>query len=203
LADEDIKLTLLPIVLSGWADWLALHPDTLVLDRETGVYPGEFYEPGVLYGEYFAAEETMFPIWQRSELLADKDFIYALHLDGVPTAYEVRALAADGVVNDVVGQTPLVLVAGDVLTVDGFHRRSGPVTYSNGGEVRAYDRGDQIFSAGPEPGTLLDAVGEQWQVTEEALLGPNGQTASRINGHLAYWFGWYAFFPDTALYPEP
>ena len=125
LADEEIKLEILPIVLTAWADWLAQHPDSLVLDRDTGVYPAEFYEPGVLYGEYFAAEETMFPIWQRSELLADKDFIYALHLDGVPKAYEVKALAAEGLVNDSVGETPVVLVAGDVLTVDGFHRRSG------------------------------------------------------------------------------
>ncbi len=200
LADEEIKLEILPIVLTAWADWLAQHPDSLVLDRDTGVYPAEFYEPGVLYGEYFAAEETMFPIWQRSELLADKDFIYALHLDGVPKAYEVKALAAEGLVNDSVGETPVVLVAGDVLTVDGFHRRAGQVTYSNGGEVRAYNRGDEIFSAGPEPDILLDAAGEPWQVTEEALLGPDGQSAPRINGHLAYWFGWYAFFPETEIY---
>jgi hypothetical protein len=23
----------------------------------------------------------------------------------------------------------------------------------------------------------------------------------RLAGHLAYWFGWYAFFPNTLLYP--
>ncbi len=203
LAGEDIKLNILPIVLTAWADWLAQHPDTLVLDRETGVYPGAFYEPGVLYGEYFASEETMFPVWQRSGLLADKDFIYALHLDGVPKAYEVKALTAEGVVNDTVGDTPVVLVAGDMVTVNGVHRLVGEVTYSNGGEVRAYARDDHTFSPGPTPGEILDAAGATWQVTEEALLGPDGQTAPRINGHLAYWFGWYAFFPNTGLYPEP
>ncbi len=202
LADSDIKLEILPIVLTAWADWLAQHPDTLVLDRETGVYPGEFYEPGVLYGDYFASERTMFPVWQRSDLLPDKDFVYALHLDGVPKAYDVKTLAAEGVVNDRLGQTPLVLVAGDMVTVNGFNRRAGPVTYTNGGEVRAYARGDEVFSPGPEAGILVDAAGQEWQVTEEALLGPDGQTAPRINGHLAYWFGWYAFFPNTELYPE-
>jgi hypothetical protein len=204
LAGQDIKLETLPIVLSAWVDWLEQHPDTLVLDRETGIYPAEFYVPGALYGPYFAAEETMFPVWQRSDLLADKDFIYALHLDGVPKAYDIKALAAEGVVNDTVGQTPVVLVAPrDPVMVNGFHRQSGPVNYTNGGEVRAYDRGQESFSAGPEPGVLLDAAGDSWQVTEEALLGPDGQTAPRINGHLAYWFGWYAFFPDTELYPDP
>jgi hypothetical protein len=200
LADSDIKLEILPIVLTAWADWLAQHPDTLVLDRDTGVYPADFYEPGVLYGGYFASEETMFPVWQRSELLADKDFVYALQLDGAPKAYDVKALAAEQVVNDTLGETALVLVAGDVVTVNGFSRRAGPVTYTNGGEVRAYARGDEVFSPAPEAGIILDAAGEQWQVTEEALLGPDGKTAPRINGHLAYWFGWYAFFPETKVY---
>jgi hypothetical protein len=203
LADQDIKLEILPIVLTAWADWLAQHPDTLVLDRETGVYPAEFYEPGVLYGDYFASEETMFPVWQRSDLLADKDFVYTLRLDGVPKAYDVKAVTAEGVVNDTVGKTPVVLIGGHMVLVNGLNRRVGPVTYTNGGEVRAYERGDQVFSAGPEPDILLDAAGKPWQVTEEALLGPDGQTAPRVGGHLAYWFGWYAFFPNTELYPKP
>jgi hypothetical protein len=97
----------------------------------------------------------------------------------------------------------VVLVAGDMVTVNAIDRRAGPVTYSNGGEVRAYARGDETFSPGPTPDVLLDAAGAAWQVTEEALMDPGGQTAPRINGHLAYWFGWYAFFPDTELYPEP
>jgi hypothetical protein len=49
---------------------------------------------------------------------------------------------------------------------------------------------------------LLDANGGEWQVTEKGLMGPYGEVAPRINGHLAYWFGWYAFFPNTLLYPD-
>lgn len=204
LADSDIKLDILPIVLTSWSDWLAQHPDTLVLDRETGVYPGEFYESGVLYGQYFASDETMFPVWQRSELLEDKDFVYTLFLEGVPKAYDLNALAAEEVVNDTIGQTPVVLVAArDTVTVDGVDRRSGSVTYTNGGEVRAFDRGQEYFEPGPTINSVVDSEGRLWQVTEEALIGPDGQTAPRLNGHLAYWFGWYAFFPETELYPEP
>ena len=50
---------------------------------------------------------------------------------------------------------------------------------------------------------MLDAAGRAWQVTEEALLGPDGEIAPRLPGHLAYWFGWYAFFPLTQLYGSP
>ena len=204
LADTDFRLNILPIVLTSWADWLAQHPNTLVLDRETGVYPADFYEPGVLYGGYFASNETMFPVWQRSNLLEDKDFVYTLYLDGFPKAYDVRDLAEEIVLNDTVGPIPVALIAArDTVTVDGISRRSGPVTYTNGGEVRAFNRGDEIFEPGLTPDSVVDSAGRTWQVTEEALVGPNGETAPRINGHLAYWFGWYAFFPETELFPEP
>ncbi len=203
LADQDIQLNIMPIVLSAWSDWLARHPDTQVLDRDTGVYPAEFYEPGVLYGDYFASDETMFPVWQRSNLLEAKSFVYALHLDGVAMAYEVEALAAEGVVNDTIGRTPVVLVTGDILTVNGRDNQIGPVSYSNGGEVRVYQRGEATFSTGAETGLLVDGNGGIWQVTEEALLGPEGQELPRVAGHLAYWFGWYAFFPNTGLYTGP
>lgn len=201
-AQEDLRLDFFPVVLSAWEDWRAQHPDTLVLDRDTGVYSPEFYEPGVLYGEYFESSETMFPVWQRSDLLEDKAFVYTLYLDGVPKAYEVEALAEERVVNDTVGETPVVLVATQgTNTVNGFSRRAGPVSYTNGGEVRAYARGDLTFQPGPDPYTLVDSSGGEWQVQEEGLLGPDGESAPRLSGHLAYWFGWYAFFPETLLYP--
>jgi len=37
-------------------------------------------------------------------------------------------------------------------------------------------------------------------VTEEALVGPNGERVERLGGHLAYWFGWFTFFPETLVY---
>jgi hypothetical protein len=48
--------------------------------------------------------------------------------------------------------------------------------------------------------TVLDEAGNTWQVTEDALVGPDNQTAPRLGGHLAYWFGWFAFFPHTLIY---
>ena len=212
LAATDVKLSLLPIVLTTWADWQAQHPDTVVLDPNTGY--SRPYVPGAAYGDYFSASDTLFPVWQRSQALPPKARVYTLNLDGVPKAYPVETLAAQQVVNDVVGETPVVLVAtrGSV-TVDGRVMDFGAVTasgqspshrvtYNAGGEVRAYQRGAQAFRPGPDTGTLLDSAGRPWQITEDALIGPDGARAPRVNGFLAYWFGWYAFFPQTLLY-EP
>ena len=199
LADTGLRLSLLPVVLTSWSDWLEQHPNTQVLSLETGY--DRPYELGAAYGDYFSSELTMFPVWQRSKELEDKSRIYALHLDGVPKAYAVEKLVEVEVVNDVLGETALVLVAQrGTIEVEGMNQRAGPVIYDSGGEVRAYQRGNQIFSPGLETGTIADEEGNIWQVTEEALVGPNGESLPRLNGHLAYWFGWFAFFPNTLIY---
>ena len=45
LADSGTKLDLIPVILTTWIDWLAIHPDTTVLDIKTGVYPITSYSP--------------------------------------------------------------------------------------------------------------------------------------------------------------
>lgn len=200
LAGEDITLNLLPVVLSTWQEWLEQHPDTLVLDINTGFKRPYF--PGMAYGHYFASDQTMFPVWQRSELLEAKAQIYALNINGIPKAYPIDILAEEKVVNDTLGDTEIVLIAArGTLSVTGLSRY-GVVTYTAGGEVRAYERGAETFRPGPDANTMLDTAGRTWQVTEDALIGPQGESAPRISGHLAYWFGWYAFFPNTLVYGQ-
>ncbi len=201
LADSGIQLGILPVVLTTWEEWLALHPDTLVVDIDTGF--NRDYRPGAAYGDYFAYDDTMFPVWQRNDRLQPKDQIYAVRINDVPRAYPIELLAAEKVVNDELGGEAIVLVApGEILQIEGESLRSGEVTYEAGSAVRAYARGDHTFELGTDEGTLLDETGSAWQITEEALIGPGGEELHRLGGHLAYWFGWYAFFPNTSVYGE-
>ena len=196
LVDGEVTLERLPVVLTSWESWLGQHPETVVLDIETGWERP--YKLGAAYGHYFRAEDAMFPVWQRRDDLPTKSRVYGLHIDGLPKAYPLDTLAEEKVLNDVVGKTEVVLVATrGVVTV-----WPEPVDYEAGGEVRAYERGDRTFKAGPDPDTVIDSAGEPWQVTEEALVGPDGELAPRLSGHLAYWFGWYEFFPRTLLYGD-
>ena len=42
---------------------------------------------------------------------------------------------------------------------------------------------------------------EAWQVHEEYLLNPHTEEQlARVGGHVSYWFGWYAFYPNTKVY---
>lgn len=200
LAATDLRLDLLPVVLTTWDAWRTEHPDTLVVDIDTGF--NRDYSTGAAYADYFASEGTMFPVWQRSDLLETKEQVYALRVDGLPKAYPVSALADEPVINDTVGETPVVLVgSGELVEVSGQSLRQGVQrTWSAGSDVRAYERGELAFSPGPDAGTLQDADDRVWTITEEALTGPDGETLARLPGHLAYWFGWFAFFPETEVY---
>ena len=87
--------TSLPVVLTSWADWQAQHPDTLVLSENTG--HSRPYRPGAAYGDYFAFEDTMFPVWQRSDRLPEKEEVYAVRVDGQAKAYRLATVLAEGV----------------------------------------------------------------------------------------------------------
>lgn len=183
LVGSGAQLTRLPIVVSDWGSWLAAHPETLVLDIETG--HDRDYAPGAAYGDYFASASTLFPVFRRSQVLPEKSFVFGLLVEGTPKAYPLRDLQREPVVNDELAGRSVVVV-------------TEPASRA----VRAYDRGDQRFEAAPDAGSLLDAAGGVWQVTESTLEGPNGASLERLPGHLAYWFGWFSFYPRTQLFGE-
>jgi hypothetical protein len=205
LAGTNVRLTLRPVVLTSWQEWLAEHPESKVLDTATGYE--RTYVPGAPYGQYFASPRPMFPVWRRSRVLPLKAHIFALRIDGVPKAFPVDVLVARRVVNDVIGRSPVVLIATHGTVAVKGQRAAGPadrihvpaVTYSAGAEVRAF-RGTGQFRAGPDVDVVFDGSGRPWRVTEDALIGPGGVRAPRVPGFLAYWFAWYAFFPQTLVY---
>ena len=182
LAHSGITLRRLPLVVTTWGQWRDDHPDTKVLSLDTG-YTRD-YTPGRPYGAYFASAETMFPVWQRSRTLPTKALVYALTVDGVPKAYPLTLLEQEHVTNDRLGSVSVVLV-----------------TDGRGRTVRAYRGEGHRFARGPDDRTLLDELGSRWTVTEDALV--SGSAAlPRVAGHVAYWFGWFAFNPRTLVYGQ-
>ncbi len=202
LVGKDVTLKRLPVVVARWAEWRAEHPDTRVLSLETG--HERPYHPGAAYASYFASPDLMFPVSlpaRGPDGLDPKKRVFGLLLDGAPKAYPVERVVGEGVVNDAVGDAPVVVLAPRAaIRVDGNSVRHGPATYDAGAEVRAYARSAHTFVAGTDAATVRDGQGRTWRVTEDALVGPDGERAERLPGHLAYWFGWRSFFPRTLLY---
>ena len=195
LADSGIKLELLPVVVTSWAEWLTAHPDTTVLDVQTGVYPAERYfaerdERSIYYG-YREQPDTMFPVWQRSDLLHTKALILGITVNGEAKAYSLVRLVKEPVVNDSLGGKSLVVI-----------------TVGRARSARVYERLHHSFSlAEPDKGEpaevfLIDGQGRRWRMEEAALVLENDveQRLARLPSHVAYWFGWYAFYPTTDVY---
>lgn len=199
LASEELKLEVLPSVVTRWKTWRERHPETTVLSLETGHQRP--YHPGAAYAGYFASDRTMFPVRRARDELPQKERIFGIERDGVAVAYPMPALLTEGVVNDRVGDLPLVLVADEPrIFVDGNSVRSGPARYGAGAAVRAYERGSLELARSEREGTLVDTDGRHWKIEEEALIGPNGERRPRAPGVLAYWFGWASYHPKTRLY---
>ena len=188
LVGSNLVLPILPLTVTSWRDWKARHPDTTVLALKTGFTRD--YTPGAAYGKYFASPDTMFPVWKRDPVLSPKTTVFAVRRAGGAKAYPLEILFRERVVNDTVGSEDLVLAADP-----------------GSGAVRVYQRGGRLFAEGPDGLLVEPATGELWECREEGLIPQRSgvedgmpKALARVPGHRAYWFGWYAFFPDTALY---
>ena len=186
-------------MVTTWEEWLAEHPDTTVLDRYTNVYPPDFYvpenDPRAIYYDYFTSDEVMFPVWNRDITFEPKAVVVGLSIGDSAKAYGVTDLQEVRLINDTVGGLNVVVVASP-------ESRAG----------RIYERGETVFSL-PEaddpnmiPTTLVDETGAPWQVTESGLVNVADPSAvsPRIPSLTSFWFGWFQYHPDTAVYqPAP
>ena len=185
LVGSGIKLKRLPVTLTTWKNWYAEHPDTKVMTFNTGFVRD--YSVGAAYKAYFDSPDTMFPVWQRDERLPTKSWVFTQLIDGRPKAYPLPLIEKEQVVNDTVAGQNLVLI------------------HDMGGHgARAYERGKYRFrsAAGNTTAEILDSAGHKWRVAENALESPNGEKLARLPGHMAFWFGWYSFYPETDVYGQ-
>ncbi len=195
LADSGIRQPFFPSIVTTWAEWLAEHPDTTVLSRNTGIYPAEFYvpedDPSAIYYDYFTSSEVMFPVWLRDDTFDPKAVVVGLAIDEAAKAYAVRDLQAARLVNDTVGGRNVVVVASP-------NSRAGRIYQRNGLTFAPSEPDDPDLP----PTTLLDDSGARWTVTEEALVAESdpSQTLPRIPSITSFWFGWYQYHPDTEIY---
>ncbi|MEM8857007.1 MAG: DUF3179 domain-containing protein [Chloroflexota bacterium] len=191
-------LELVPIVITTVEEWAAQHPDATILPMETGFFRD--YTAGAAYGDYFARDTLLFPVGAVDERLPAKSQVFALEVGDGAKAYPVESFAQESVINDAVSGENVVLIgASSNINVYGYSYELEYITYSAGGEIRAYERGENTFRLSAD-GMILDDADRVWQITEDALLGPNGELLKRLAGHVSFWFGWQSFFPETAVY---
>lgn len=181
LVGSGLKLTPLYVVTTTWGEWRRRHPDTKVLSLKTG--HERDYGEGVAYRNYFASDEPMFSVPALDPRLKNKAEVLALRFGG-PTA-RPTVIAAEFLAKNLI-----------------YHGRVGAQDYvvltDKSGANRVYESGGRKFAAEPDD-QVRDERGQRWQLTEPALTAENGQTLARLSAHRAFWFGWFAAFPETEL----
>jgi len=109
-------------------------------------------------------------------------------------------------ISDASGKRQPLAIATDYLDKHRLHHleHAGQrfvVVTSRRGANRVYDAGDVRFARQVDEDRVVDETGEVWRVEEAALVSVSDSTRRRARqaAHRAFWFGWYAQFPETAL----
>ncbi len=101
------RLTQIPVEHTTWADWRTRHPDTQVLDLDTGFARDYARDP---YAGYAESPQTFFPVQFRAAGLHPKERVIGLVLDGKARAWPLVELAkSTGPLQDTLGNTPVVV----------------------------------------------------------------------------------------------
>jgi thiol-disulfide isomerase/thioredoxin len=188
LVDE--KLERLPVALAHWDEWTTRHPKTEVIWAEPSARGGHgsWYRPGKwgIVTEMGSTLETWDP------RLPENTMVYGVESGTSAKSYPLaRVGARQGVVNDEVGGTPVVVVARGDLEAAGFDRRLG-------GRVLT-------FRPAAEPGAAMaDAeTGSLWSLDGDAISGAlRGQRLAPLDGYMVEWHVWSAYNPRADVLAE-
>ncbi len=170
------------VVTTTWGEWRRRHPETLVLSLDTG--HERDYGEGVAYRDYFATDRLMFGVPRLDRRLPNKAEVLALRFPASPgeqLAIWVRYLSRNRVYHDRLGEIEFV-----VLT-------------DQSGASRVYESDGRRFTGWDGGRAVWDDSGARWTVTEAGLVGPAAERLERLPAHRAFWFGWYAQYPETRL----
>ena len=188
LVGSGLRLTPHAVVTTTWGEWRRRHPETTVLSLDTGHRRN--YAEGAAYRTYFGSDDLMFAVSRRDARLPNKEEVLVLRLPDPERPGELSPLAV----------TARFLLRNRVFHHD-FAGRNLVIVTSEQGANRVYDAGDVLFERRADGERVADAAGRTWRITEGALVREDdaGGRLARVPAQRAFWFGWYAQFPDTEL----
>ena len=190
LVGSGMQLTRRSMVTTTWGEWRARRPETMVLSLETGHVRD--YSEGAAYRDYFSTDRLMFQVQAKDDRLDNKDEVVVMLFDNPaggarhPVALSVDFLEDHPVFQAEAAGQPFVVVT----TPDGANR--------------VY-RADAVrFDRRLDDARLVDEDGRMWRVTEDGLVAAADASArlARLPANRAFWFGWYAQFPQTELFSQ-
>jgi len=169
----------------SWEDWKKIHPETLVLTRDTGYVRAYGVDP---YGDYYTDPQIIFPVDNRDDRMHPKEIILGFHEDGVYKAYKQLNVESSVVINDQVKNKPILLVS----------------LFS--GNARVFDRtiDGEVLEFTYKDNKIFDTkTNSEWNYDGVAVSGDLvGTELNRLSFSPGFWFEWVAFHPQTEVYQK-
>lgn len=179
------ELNLIPFDVITWGDWKKLHPDTLVLTIDTGYIRSYATDP---YGNYYTEPRIMFPVEHSDDRLFPKEIIIGFNKDGIYKAYKQNDIESNVIINDLIGETPVMLVSLFSENSRAFERIVNDVQL------------DFVF----DDGKILDVqTDSEWNYDGLSISGEyQGEKLHRMPIEPGFWFEWVAFHPETLVFGD-
>jgi Protein of unknown function (DUF3179) len=187
-------LKLYPFLLTSWAEWHRLHPDTLVLKPLPG-YADRIAEKNREIRQAFSGEGSApSDVTYHDDRLKPKTMVLGLDVAGESMAFPRDTLQQVRVVNERLGGQPVLVV----------HQPSSDTTTA----FVARARGKMLtFTAANANGTELtdEQTGSRWDAYGTCSAGAmKGTTLEPLILEPEYWFAWSEFHRGTRIYtPRP
>jgi hypothetical protein len=183
------RLKPLPSQTTSWGLWKQQYPHTVSLSRDTGYRRDYRVNPFDSMGSQLnATGRFAFPVSERGRdpRLRPGEIVLGLESGSVEVAYPISRLG-DGVINDVVGDTPVTI----------FSLAEGPT----GAAYSSY-AGEEALTFVFESGSIKDReTGSTWSFGGVATAGQlKGSHLEALPSRSTFWFALIAAFPDLELH---
>ena len=179
------QLNLIPFDVITWGDWKKIHPDTLVLTTDTGHIRSYATDP---YGSYYTEPRIMFPVEHSDDRMNPKEIVVGFNQGDVYKAFKQNEIESNVLINDFVGDTPILLVSL-------FSENSRAFERVIDGKTLDFEYTD---------GKILDSqTNSEWNYDGVSISGKHqGKQLQRMPIEPGFWFSWVAFHPETLVFGD-
>jgi hypothetical protein len=186
-------LQLRPFLLTNWAEWRRLHPDSLVLKPLPG-YADRIPEVNrLVQAGLLQRGKAPDGVLRTDNRLPPKTMIIGLEFDGADKAFPLDALRQTRVINETLNRSPVVIIhqPGSDTTTAFLARLNGKIL--------------KFAPANPDATILRDLeTHSHWDPYGHCVAGKlEGSNLQPLILEPEYWFAWSEFHPDTAIFVLP
>lgn len=178
------------------------YPDGLVMSRDTGFNRRYGQNPYTGY-DTNTGQPFLFDGEVDNRLGSAVDHVLATVMDDVPKAYPFDVIREANVVNDRIGQTPIVIFyqSGVASALDDSIIDNSR-DLGTAGMYKSTLDGDVLTFVANEDGTFTDEQTDSiWNAFGEAIEGDlAGAELEWVNAFPHFWFAWAAFHPETEVF---